>query len=45
MFQFSITFEPSDMTTGPSQGRSKQKIGYDTKLQIPGQEKGTGDLR
>jgi hypothetical protein len=45
MFQVSNTFEPSDMTTGQSQGRSKQNIGYDTKLQIPGQEKGAGDLR
>jgi len=43
--KFSYTFDPSNMTTGQSQGRSKQNVGYDTKLQIPGQGKGTGDLR
>ena len=43
--KFSNTFDPTDMITDKGQGRGKQNIGYDTKLQIPGQGEGPGDLR
>lgn len=43
--KFSDTFDPFDMATGTSKGRGKQNVGYDTKLQISGQEEGPGYLR
>ena len=43
--KFSDTFNPFDMATGTSKGRSEQNIGYDTKLQILGQGEGPRYLR
>jgi len=43
--KFSNTFHPFDMATGTSKGRGKQNVGYDTKLQIPGQGEGPGYLQ
>jgi hypothetical protein len=44
-FKLSNSFNPADMTTAESQGRSKQNVGYDTELQIPGQGEGPRDLQ